>query len=128
MNAAAKCYGLYDNNNLVGFCAVIHFPHPKNPKIKHIHRLVIHPDYQGIGLGKKLLNCVANLYSQKGFDVAIITSAKNLILGLQKDKNWICTHYGKFKIDNRTADPGLKNSSSENRRTASFLWRKKHGK
>lgn len=123
LSNASQCYGLYDENKLVGFCSVIHFPHPKNPKIKHIHRLVIHPDYQGIGLGKKLLNFVSDLYAKQGFDVSIITSAKNLILGLQKDKNWSCTHYGKFKIDNRTADKGLRKSSSMGRRTASFIWR-----
>lgn len=70
---------------------------------------------------------MSDLYSKQGFDVSIITSAKNLILGLQKDKNWTCTHYGKFKIDNKTADKGLKNSSSMGRRTASFTWRNNNG-
>lgn len=120
---AAKCYGLYDKKMLIGFCAVIHFPHPKNPRIKHIHRLVIHPDYQGIGLGKKLLNFVSELYAKQKYQVTIITSAKNLILGLQKDNHWACTHYGKFVIGNETADAGLKKSSSKNRRTASFIYK-----
>ena len=53
ISSSARNYGLYDKNVLIGFCSVIHFPHPKNKMIKHIHRLVIHPDYQGIGLGKK---------------------------------------------------------------------------
>lgn len=124
LSNAAQCYGLYDKETLIGFCSVIHFPHPKNPKIKHIHRLVIHPDYQGIGLGKKLLNFISKIYSDKGFDVSIITSAKNLIKGLQRDEHWICTHYGKFRIDNKTADVGLRNASSMNRRTASFVWKR----
>lgn len=107
---------------LIGFCAVIHFPHPNNPKLKHIHRLVIHPDYQGIGLGKKLLNFVAELYAKQQYDVRLITSAKNLIFGLNHDKNWGCTNYGKFKITNKTADKALVKSSSKERITASFKY------
>ena len=33
-----------------------------------------------------------------------------------------------FKIDNKTADKGLRNSSSMGRRTASFIWRNNNGK
>lgn len=122
LSTTAQCYGLYDGEMIIEFCAVIHFPHPKNPKIKHIHRLVIHPDYQGIGLGKKLLNFVADMYHKQGFTVAIITSAKNLIFGLKKDAHWGCTQYGRFKITNRTADAGLVKSSSKDRITASFRY------
>lgn len=107
---------------LIGFCAVIHFPHPHNTKIKHIHRLVIHPDFQGIGLGKKLLNFVAKLYAKQQYDVRLITSAKNLIFGLNHDKNWGCINYGKFKITNRTADKGLAKACSKERITASFKY------
>ena len=34
----------------IAFCSVKHFPHPKNPKIKTVHRLVVRPDYQGLGI------------------------------------------------------------------------------
>ncbi len=107
---------------LIGFCAVIHFPHPNNPKLKHIHRLVIHPDYQGIGLGKKLLNFVAELYAKQKYDVRLITSAKNLIFGLKHDKNWGCTNYGKHKTPSKTGMKILAKSSSKERITASFKY------
>ena len=35
--------------------AIIHFPHPIK-SYKKVHRLVILPDYQGIGLGTLFLN------------------------------------------------------------------------
>lgn len=123
LSNTARCYGLYDNDMIIGFCAVIHFPHPNNSRIKHIHRLVIHPDYQGIGLGKRLLNFVAQMYFEQNFDVFLITSAKNLIFGLNRDVHWGCTHYGKMQWDkSKTADKNLKASSSKNRITASFKY------
>lgn len=129
LNSGAYCYGLYDGDMIIGFCSVIHFPHPTNPKIKHIHRLVIHPDYQGIGLGKKLLNFVAELWKQKGYDVSLITSAKNLIFGLNKDSHWGCTHYGKLTWNkSKTAIRSLVIASSKDRITASFKYIGEKGK
>lgn len=79
---------------------MIHFPHKENKKIKHVHRIVILPDYQGIGLGTKFLEIVANQY--KNFDFSIITSAKNLIYALYKNKNWICKRCSKVKSGKKT--------------------------
>lgn len=124
LSPSAKCYGLYEQNKIIGFCSIIHYPHPKNPRIKHIHRLVIHPDYQGIGLGKKLLNIVSSYWSEKKFDVFLVTSAKNLIIGLKRDKNWACTRYGKMGINTGNV-PELNKTSSKNRRTATFKYIKK---
>lgn len=84
----AQCFGLYHDEKIVGFCAVRHFPHPYNKKIKKVHRLVILPDYQGIGLGYKLLNAVADQFSN--YDFSITTSARNLIMSLKRKPDWIC--------------------------------------
>lgn len=73
---------------IVGFCAVIHAPHPINKKLKRASRLVILPDYQGIGLGVQFLNIVAEHYKQLGYDFRIVTSAKNMIHALNKSDKW----------------------------------------
>ena len=78
---------------IVGVCGVIHFP-STNKKLKKCSRLVILPDYQGIGLGKKLLNEVAEIYIKDGFDFAITTSAMNLVGGLCRSDKWILTRQG----------------------------------
>lgn len=75
----------------------MHFPHPKNKKIKRVTRLVILPDYQGIGLGTRFLKSVAEIYSCQGFDFRIVTSAKNLINALNKSENWKLKSYDKGK-------------------------------
>jgi hypothetical protein len=51
------------------------------------------PDYQGIGVGKQLLNLVADLYtSQTKMPFYIVTSNPQIIRG--NLKNWKITRYG----------------------------------
>lgn len=72
----------------------MHQPHPINIKIKRVSRLVILPDYQGIGLGTKLLNFIAEIYNKQNYDFSIVTSAKNLINALRKSNKWCMSRYG----------------------------------
>ena len=51
LNPSAKCFIGYIENNPVCFFAVLHFPHPKVKNFKKGHRLVVLPDYQGLGIG-----------------------------------------------------------------------------
>lgn len=97
IHKGATCYGLYDEGEIVAFIGVIHFPHPKNKKIKKVTRLVVLPDYQGIGIGMKFLNVVADFYKKDGFDFRIVTSAKNLINALNKSVSWKVERYEKGK-------------------------------
>ena len=124
LNGSAQCYGLFDGENIVGFCAVTHFPHPRNKKIKHCHRLVILPDYQGIGLGTKFLAEIAQMYADQGFDFSITTSAKNLMQALNRRKEWVCQHYGHMGlITSKTGMKQLNKTSSNNRNTATFFYK-----
>jgi hypothetical protein len=58
------------------------------------------PDYQGIGLGTLLLSQIAKIYSKKGFDFSIRTSAKNLIFSLRNKEEWLLQFYGITKSSN----------------------------
>ena len=120
----AICYGCYDEDNIVAFIGVIHFPHPINKKIKSISRLCVLPDYQGIGIGKQFLTFVAKKYADDGFDVKITTSAKNLIYSLMKDPQWIMQRYSankKTPTKNKRCSK-LINSIRDNCKTASFYF------
>lgn len=60
-------YGLFHNNNQIGFqCFANYVPHKKNTiKIFHSNRTVVHPDYNGMGLGIKLIDESSALLKQK---------------------------------------------------------------
>lgn len=123
LNGSAQCYGLFDGDVIIGICAVTHFPHPKNPRIKHCHRLVILPDYQGIGLGTRFLTEIADMYYSQGYDFSITTSARNLMMSLNKRKEWNCQHYGHLgMITSKTGMKQLNKTSSTKRVTATFFY------
>ena len=83
------------------------------------------PDYQGIGLGIKLLNFVAEYYSSKGYDVSIKTSAKNLIMALKNKNNWLLQSYGFAGCSNKKSAIDYKRSTIRtNAKAASFFYKR----
>ena len=120
-NNAASVYIAIVNEQIAGFLSVLHLPHPKAKTIKKVHRLVIMPDYQGLGIGLKFLNEVGKFYKKNKWRYTIVTSAPSLINSLKKSSEWICKHYGRLK-----ADTGIihgnnnSNNNSKNRITVSF--------
>ena len=124
MSRSAVCYGLFDGDRIVGFMGVLHFPHPNNRKIKAVTRLVILPDYQGIGLGRKFLNAVGDMYVAQGYDFMICTSAKNLMMALRNDPTWVMSRYGKVSPLSHNGIPALAKTLSISRITSSFFKKK----
>lgn len=96
--------------------AIIHFPHPSVKNIKRVHRLVVLPDYQGIGIGKLLINNIGDIYNNNGYRYRITTSHPAIINSMKKDKKW------KLKRKGRMANSrgGNIKSTSINRLTTSW--------
>ena len=121
--SACRCYGLYDGDNIIGFCGVLHQPHGVNKKIKRCSRIVILPDYQGIGLGYKFLNVIAEYYSKMGYDFSIVTSAKNFITKLYNSDKWEMRRLSANKCSSKKSAIDYKRSSMRSKcKTASFFY------
>jgi GNAT superfamily N-acetyltransferase len=89
-----------------------------------VSRLVVLPDYQGIGVGKKLLNLMADYYTRKtGLPFKIITSNPQLLRSHLVD--WIVTAKGRGgSIDSRyLAHPYT--ASSKDRLTVTLSYKPK---
>ena len=92
-------------------------------KVKYyrVSRLVVLPDYQGIGLGKRFLNFIADLYcSQTKLPFLIVTSNPQIIQSNMK--NWKVSRYGhasKGKNNSRINNE-IRNSLSRKRITVSL--------
>lgn len=59
-----------------------------------VHRIVIHPDFQGLNLGTLFLKECCQLIKEKykGFHIILNTGLKNFAFALKKDKDFICYH------------------------------------
>lgn len=126
LSPAAHCYGLYDDESIVGFCAVLHQPHGQIRNLKRCSRLVILPDYQGIGLGTKFLHSVAKMYHSQGYEFSIVTSAKNMIHALQRSSEWTLIRYSTNKcVSNKSAIDYNRKSIRKNCKTATFVYTSK---
>lgn len=118
LSNASKCYCLTVNDKLAGFLSLIHFPHPIKC-YKKVHRLVILPDYQGIGLGKLFLNEIGKTITMP---FAITTSQPALINSLKKDNNWALTSYGRGK-KNKTGIKSFNKVARINVNIATFVYK-----
>ena len=84
----ADCYiGFFENNPVV-FFAVLHFPHPRVKNFKRGHRLVVLPDYQGLGIGHIFSSYIASIYKKRGFRFRIVSSTRALYYQRSRSKEW----------------------------------------
>jgi ABC-type ATPase involved in cell division/GNAT superfamily N-acetyltransferase len=91
LNKASINYVVLMNDKPIGFLAILPFPGVGDPKTRRCSRIVILPDYQGLGLGKKILNYISSIYFKNDYQMYIRTMSPSLGIALSKDKNWIAT-------------------------------------
>ena len=119
--STARCYAAVYQDKPVAFIAIVHIC--MRAKYYRVSRLVVFPDYQGIGVGKRLLNFVAELYSsQTRTPFYILTSNPQIVRGNMR--NWKLTRFshasmgkGNTKLNNE-----MRNSLSRKRVTASLQY------
>lgn len=123
--SASICYGVYDNEKIIAFMGVLHQPHGANKKIKRVCRLVVLPDYQGVGIATRFLKAIAEHYTKMGYDFSIVTSAKNLIYALNKSNEWLLQRYSANNCSsNKSAIDYKRKSMRSQCKTASFFYKK----
>lgn len=59
LNTSAHCFGGFIAEQCVGFTSHMHFPHPKTKNIEMHHRTVVLPDWQGMGIGVRMTEWLA---------------------------------------------------------------------
>lgn len=102
---------------------------------KRVHRLVVLPDYQGIGIGTVFQDNIVQRYMDK-FNVNCTTTTPALVNSLKRNLKWLLVRYGRVKNtlaknmvkyygqEKRRKDKGL--GSSGNRITYSFNYKKEN--
>jgi GNAT superfamily N-acetyltransferase len=121
LGAGVRCYTAVYQGKPVAFIAVACVI--MKAKYYRVSRFVVLPDYQGIGVGKRLLNFIAKLYSsQTKMPFYILTSNPQIIRG-QLD-NWKIARFGHTSKGrgNTRINCEIRSSLSRNRITVSLQY------
>ena len=100
---------------------------------KRVHRLVVLPDYQGIGIGTKFIKEIAKIYTDKGYILNLTTTTPSLVNALRRSNNWLLIRFGRSKSSygsfgkkygSEKSVSHLSKVKSDNRITYSFNYKK----
>ena len=125
LGACMRCYVAKYGDKPVAFVAVLNV----HMKVQYyrVSRLVVLPDFQGVGVGRRLLNFVADLYTrQTRRPFYIVTSNPQLAHGLA---NWHVKRYGhcSWGRSNTRINQGLVKANSRGRLTITLQYAPKTG-
>lgn len=120
----SKQYVAYYENRPCAFFALINFPHPHIKKAKISHRLVVLPDYQGVGIGYSLQETIAEIWVKDGYRFFATTSNPALVHHRKKSKHWVLKSFGHMSQAGKTSSvynkPQYRKMLSVNRLTSSW--------
>jgi energy-coupling factor transporter ATP-binding protein EcfA2/GNAT superfamily N-acetyltransferase len=120
INPTSQCFVAIYQNKPVAFYAVLHFPHPTSKRIKRGHRMVVLPDYQGLGIGNAMQDAIAAHYKALGFRFCITFSHPSLIRYCSRPPNWRTSKHKHVPVlSKRSGLPEIKSSISSSRLTVS---------
>jgi ABC-type thiamine transport system ATPase subunit len=87
----SRCYAGFWGEEIVAFAATLQSMGHKG--ITRVHRLVVLPDYQGVGIGRAMLRMLGDLCEQQGQRLSLVSAHPAMIRGLSRDPNWRCAHF-----------------------------------
>lgn len=131
LHPAAQQYVGVVNGEIVCHTGIIQFPMQKGKK--RVHRLVVLPDYQGVGIGTAFINAVGEIVAQEGFELNLTTTTPALVGALRKSPLWVLARYGREKDGAKgyqrygAHTKHLNNTASTGRVTYSFWYKPRGG-
>jgi GNAT superfamily N-acetyltransferase len=89
IHKAAHCFVAVYRGEPIAFNSYLHLPHGSVRDIKIGHRLVVLPDYQGLGLGCKFEEWVGEHLAAQGFRYHNVTAHPALVAYCQRSPRWV---------------------------------------
>ena len=124
LHPAAQCWLATIEGRAVGFFAVLRDTTPHGFTFKNQmrgHRLVVLPDYQGLGIGHALSSEVAQHYRNKGWRFRIVSSTQSLFKQRARDPRWVVLRAGRMPSMRTLGDREQSQSGSKNTFTYEFI-------
>jgi GNAT superfamily N-acetyltransferase len=96
LSTAARCYLATWNGVPVSFCAML----PLMGRRRHwrISRVVTLPDYQGIGIGMRVIEAIGDLYLAEGLKFSVTAAHPALLTHCRRSPQWVLRRVKKFGI------------------------------
>lgn len=115
LNKSCKCLLFMWNDIPVGFVGILNTPRKGMPNGCAISRIVINPDYQGLGLSMKILNFCGGILKSLGEDyyLYIKTIHEKMGEGLERSNTWNPTSYNGKTRSNTKFEEGKYNNRLE---------------
>jgi GNAT superfamily N-acetyltransferase len=88
LNKSAQVYVACIEGQPAALIAILPLVHGKVKNAKRISRIVVLPDFQGIGLATKFMDALCAALKAQGFDTYITTSHPALIRSLNVSSKW----------------------------------------
>lgn len=88
LHNTARCFAAYVDGYPVAFTSYIHFPHPRVNDIKMGHRLVVLPDWQGIGIATHLENWLGEYLTARGLRYRNAVAHPGMIRLYSRSPRW----------------------------------------
>lgn len=89
LHRSSRCFGLFVEDVIAAFVAILHRPHPKVRNIWGISRAVTLPDFQGLGLIFALIDTMGAAYKALGFKLNIYPAHPFFIRSIDRNTNWV---------------------------------------
>ncbi len=86
-----ETFGLYHRQDQIGFQCFANYVPTRDKKIEqmHMNRLVIHPDYTGLGIGILFINECSAIMTKRGYDVRARFSSVPVFKAMSRHKCWL---------------------------------------
>ena len=111
LNPSAKCLLFTWDDIPVGFIAILNSPRKGKPNGFSVSRLVLNPDYQGLGLSSIILNFCGGILKSLGDDYVLYMKTIHDKVGdfMNRSENWEATSYnGKVRNEKTKVSEGKK--------------------
>lgn len=119
LHKASRCFVALIDGNPAAFVAVLQQPHPSAKGLRRIHRVVVLPDYQGLGLALRFMEIIGGWARAIGYRLLTHPAHPALVKAKAKSPKWKMTR--PLGFSKKHSLPGLlKTVTTSHRRTSAF--------
>lgn len=123
LNKSAQIYVACIDNQPAAIIALLPLVHSQIHNAKRISRIVVLPDFQGVGLANRFMEMICGALKHQGFKTYITTSHPALIRSLNNSNQWsMARKPSRVAKQGKTSSISSRAKTSGGRITASFIY------